>query len=221
MKRILAAVVIALLFHALLFYIKPSWLNNKPLVKKAPAIAITMSYKRPVAPPPVKKKPVEVKKKTVKPKKTEKKPAPVKVKEKAIEPVPIKEETIEEKIDALEEVQDEPVIMTSEETYESSAVTDNVVSDVIIEAEPLYRMNPEPGYPRMARKRGYEGTVLLSVLVNKEGRVENLWVFESCGYNILDNAALDAVKDWIFEPGRQNDEPVEMWVQVPVIFKLE
>jgi protein TonB len=42
----------------------------------------------------------------------------------------------------------------------------------------------------MARKRGYQGTVILSVLVNREGRVDNLWVFESSGYNILDNAAL-------------------------------
>ena len=38
-------------------------------------------------------------------------------------------------------------------------------SEVIYEAEPLYKMNPEPPYPKMARKRGYQGTVILSVLV--------------------------------------------------------
>jgi hypothetical protein len=31
----------------------------------------------------------------------------------------------------------------------------------IFEAEPLYRVNPEPPYPKMARKRGYQGKVLL------------------------------------------------------------
>ena len=59
------------------------------------------------------------------------------------------------------------------------------------------------------------------MLVNKEGTVDDLWLFESCGYKVLDNAAIKAVKDWIFEPGRRGDEPVEMWVEVPVVFRLE
>ena len=220
MMRILAAVLLALLFHALLFSFKLPWLSKKALIQKAPAIKVTMSYKKPVVMhPPVKKTPS--KKVIVKPKKTEKKPAPVKVKEKDIQPEPIKTEVVEEKHDTSEAVEEETAVTTANITEEVSSEAEAEVPGVIIEAEPLYKMNPEPGYPKMARKRGYQGTVLLSVLVNSEGKVDNLWVFESCGYNILDNAALKAVKDWIFEPGKQDDKPVDMWVQVPVIFKLE
>ena len=40
------------------------------------------------------------------------------------------------------------------------------------EATPLYRQNPVPEYPLIARKRGYQGTVVLEVLVTREGKVE-------------------------------------------------
>ena len=98
---------------------------------------------------------------------------------------------------------------------------DGSILIVMKEAVPLYRINPAPRYPVMARKRGYQGTVLLSVLVNKEGKVDILWLFKTSGYKILDNAAIEAVKDWTFEPGRKGDEAVAMWVEVPVKFELE
>jgi protein TonB len=63
--------------------------------------------------------------------------------------------------------------------------------------------------------------VVLSVLVDERGLVKNLWVFESSGYRLLDNAAIETVSEWLFEPGRKGDQKVEMWVQVPVQFELE
>ncbi|MBW1768473.1 MAG: energy transducer TonB, partial [Deltaproteobacteria bacterium] len=71
-----------------------------------------------------------------------------------------------------------------------------------------------------ARRRGYEGTVVLEVLVNQEGSVEDLRISESSDHSILDRAALASVKKWLFEPGRKGDEAVEMWVRVPVRFQL-
>ncbi len=228
MKRILAAVVLALLFHALLFILKPGWLKNNRIVDAKPhAITITMSYKKPALSLPVKEPPREIKKikkkEIIKHKKTEKKPVPVKVEEKAPAPEPVKEEeTVQDKAGTVEkEAADEPPPDTNDSSAKSSTVTAGTATGVISEADPLYSVNPEPRYPRMAKKRGYEGTVLLNVLVSKEGRVKNLWIFESCGYNILDNAAMEAVKDWIFKPGTQDDKPVEMWVQVPVKFELK
>lgn len=91
---------------------------------------------------------------------------------------------------------------------------------VVREARPMYRMNPPPNYPRLARKRGYEGTVVLKVLVNRKGKVKDLYAFTSSGYAILDKAAIGSVKEWIFEPGMRGDEKVEMWVQIPIRFKL-
>lgn len=92
---------------------------------------------------------------------------------------------------------------------------------VIQEARPLYQQNPKPKYPRIATKRGYQGTVLLEVLVNRNGSVGDLRVSTSSGYSILDRAAMKSVKDWLFVPGKRGDETVDMWVVIPVRFQLK
>jgi protein TonB len=87
-------------------------------------------------------------------------------------------------------------------------------------AYPRYQLNAPPTYPGLARKRGQEGTVFLKVLVNKEGRVDELEIKTSSGFTLLDRAAVSAVRKWSFEPGRRGEERVPMWVRVPVTFKL-
>jgi protein TonB len=53
-----------------------------------------------------------------------------------------------------------------------------------------------------------------------DGRVERLAVDRSSGYEILDRAALDSVKEWAFFPAKQGGKPVESWVLLPVKFAL-
>jgi len=91
----------------------------------------------------------------------------------------------------------------------------------LVDAIPVYRKNPAPRYPRMAKRRGYEGTVLLEVLVDREGKVKELRIFHSSGYPVLDKAALSSVKKWIFESGKRGDKSIEMWVKIPVRFRLK
>jgi periplasmic protein TonB len=91
----------------------------------------------------------------------------------------------------------------------------------IREATPAYRANPSPEYPAIARRRGYEGTVLVEVLVSRDGRVEDLRLSQSSGYSVLDQAAMASMKGWLFEPATINEERVEMWVKVPVRFHLK
>jgi periplasmic protein TonB len=91
----------------------------------------------------------------------------------------------------------------------------------IREAIPAYRANPSPEYPAIARRRGYEGTVLVEVLVNREGRVEDLRLSQSSGYPVLDQAAMTSMRGWLFEPATINEKKVEMWVKVPVRFHLK
>jgi protein TonB len=88
-------------------------------------------------------------------------------------------------------------------------------------AFPRYRLNVPPTYPGLARKRGQEGTVILQVLVNKEGRVDDLKIDVSSNFNLLDRTAVIAVRKWSFEPGRRGDVKIPMWVKVPVTFKLK
>ncbi len=225
MKRLLPAVIFALVFHVIIFSFEPEWLGRKEnRIIKRPAVSVTMSYRKKTIVPPVKE--IPEKKKTVKKIEKKKTVKPVKKKdEKKVEqpdPEP-KQEPVKE--EAFEQEVGTPVPLiedTGFEVPEAISEPENERSnDVVIEAVPLYRENPEPPYPRLAQKRGYEGTVILSVLVDEDGLVDNLWVFETSGYNILDNAALKAVKDWIFEPAKMGNKKIEMWVEVPVKFELK
>jgi len=92
--------------------------------------------------------------------------------------------------------------------------------DVVKKASPLYSHNPPPSYPQSARVRRLEGTVELNVLVDTKGRVRDLNLRRSSGYTVLDRAAMDSVKEWRFEPGKTSCCSMEMWVVVPMVFKL-
>lgn len=91
---------------------------------------------------------------------------------------------------------------------------------IIREAKPMYLKNSAPQYPITARKRGFQGTVVLEVFIDKDGSVGELRLFASSGHKILDRAAMASVKDWLFEPGMRGNEKVEMWVRVPIRFQL-
>lgn len=88
-------------------------------------------------------------------------------------------------------------------------------------ALPRYGFNPKPPYPDLARRRGYEGTVILSVLVSRDGSAASVRVAQSSGYSLLDRSALETVAGWRFVPAKLGGEPVEMEVEVPVRFQLE
>ena len=87
-------------------------------------------------------------------------------------------------------------------------------------ARPTGGYQVKPSYPNSARRLGVEGTTLLRVHVQKDGRVDDVTVQESAGHPDLDQAATDAVRRWRFEPGRRGDDPVASWVLVPVVFRF-
>lgn len=89
------------------------------------------------------------------------------------------------------------------------------------DANAAYLRNPRPPYPPTAQRRGEQGTVTLRVLVTREGAAAKVNVEKSSGHSSLDAAAVDAVRGWRFAPARQAGQPVEAWVLVPVVFKLE
>ncbi len=88
-------------------------------------------------------------------------------------------------------------------------------------AQPLAVVNKPPRYPPLARRRGWEGTVLLEVEVAGDGRVRTIRVARSSSYSLLDREAVRAVRTWRFTPGSQNGVPVASTVRVPVHFMLE
>jgi len=84
-----------------------------------------------------------------------------------------------------------------------------------------YLQNPAPRYPLAARRAGEQGTVTLRVMVTREGLPQRVKVEQTSGSSGLDAAALDAVRQWRFVPARRGATPVESWVLVPVVFRLE
>jgi protein TonB len=87
--------------------------------------------------------------------------------------------------------------------------------------QPRYAENPKPAYPQEARKKGYEGEVLLKVEVLSNGRVGRVEVKKSSGYEILDWSALTTVKEWKFIPANQGDGSIPCWVNIPIKFQLQ
>ncbi|WP_437880774.1 energy transducer TonB [Pseudomonas sp. LRF_L74] len=83
-----------------------------------------------------------------------------------------------------------------------------------------YLKNPAPEYPSLAQRRGWEGTVLLRVRVLASGKPGDIQVQQSSGREVLDEAAVKAVKRWSFVPAKRGDEAIEGWVTVPLDFRL-
>jgi protein TonB len=100
--------------------------------------------------------------------------------------------------------------------------SDEILSATVLKlALPLYKQNEPPLYPLRARRLGYEGIVMLKVLIDEDGRVDDLRVLKSSGHRVLDRAALSAVKKWLFEPGTEGGVEKKMWVKIPVRFDLK
>ena len=100
----------------------------------------------------------------------------------------------------------------AENTTSSTPV--RVPQDVI---SGLIREKVAPQYPEAARKAEIQGTVVLDATSGKRGNVENLQI---SGQPMLAPAAIDAVKDWKYNPYVINGEPVDVQTQVQVNFTL-
>jgi protein TonB len=84
-----------------------------------------------------------------------------------------------------------------------------------------YLNNAPPSYPRVSKRLGEQGTVLIRVLITTEGRAEKAEIRTSSGHARLDETALTTVQTWRFVPGTRNGVPEAMWFNVPVRFVLD
>lgn len=83
--------------------------------------------------------------------------------------------------------------------------------------QPIFKVEPE--YSEEARKAKYQGTVLLAIVVDEEGRTRNIRVIRSLGMG-LDEKAIEAVSKWRFRPGYKDGRPVPVHANVEVNFRL-
>lgn len=84
-----------------------------------------------------------------------------------------------------------------------------------------YLRNPAPPYPALSKRMGEEGKVVLRVSVNPQGTADSVDIKTSSGSPRLDESAQKTVRNWKFVPAKRGDTPVQSWVLVPIIFKLE
>lgn len=83
-----------------------------------------------------------------------------------------------------------------------------------------YLKNPPPLYPRMSKRLGEQGVVIVRALIGINGQAEKAEIYKSSGYERLDQAALDAVTHWRYVPGKRHGRTESMWFNIPVKFEL-
>ena len=83
---------------------------------------------------------------------------------------------------------------------------------------PSKRKHVNPAYPAVASAARVQGVVILEVIIGPSGSVDNACVLRSIP--LLDQAAIDAVRQWEFEPTLLNGQPVPVLMTVTVNFTL-
>lgn len=75
-------------------------------------------------------------------------------------------------------------------------------------------------YPKLAQKRNWQGKVLLSLSVSPNGKINNVKVYKSSGYSILDQAAISSLTKVEYLPQISSWLPYDIDVKLPVIYQL-
>lgn len=84
-----------------------------------------------------------------------------------------------------------------------------------------YLHNPPPDYPRMSKRLGEQGRVVVKVLIGEDGLAQKVELLTSSGFERLDKSAMEAAMRWRYVPGKRGGVPEAMWYQVPIQFTLE
>lgn len=98
---------------------------------------------------------------------------------------------------------------------------DDPVVSTLVQDPPELLTAPTPVYPSLLMTAGIQGRVIVEAVVDTLGRAESgsvrVVVSDNAGF---DPAALQAVRDARFRPGRMYGRAVRVLVQVPVVFRL-
>jgi len=91
----------------------------------------------------------------------------------------------------------------------------------VVTIPPRMRRRAEPKYPEIAKRAGRQGTVVLRVLVGKDGKPLKVEPISPPRKDLgLSDAAVQAALNSRYEPARRGDEPIEMWTTLTYTFKL-
>jgi len=97
---------------------------------------------------------------------------------------------------------------------------DVVMTDDSVDSPPRPTYQAPMQYPRSARSRGVEGYVVLSLLISATGEIEKVQVLEAQPSGVFEEAALQGVRDWQFQPAQYQGRNVRVWARQKVRFDL-
>lgn len=102
-----------------------------------------------------------------------------------------------------------------------SAASGFLPAPIVFEGRPRFRHPPKPAvYPPRAIELDQQGEVLVRVRLDTAGTAVEIVLHRSCGHQLLDRAALAAVREWHFHPAVRDGRAVAAWVEIPVRFHL-
>jgi TonB family protein len=110
--------------------------------------------------------------------------------------------------------------INSEQSDSTGYITTEIILDSYKHEREPWIKKVYPVYPDNAFKNKIEGKVILKALIGKGGKVNRVVLISSTN-TIFNDASINALKKWAFEPAMMNGKYVEVWVQVPFIFKLK
>ncbi|WP_454440328.1 TonB family protein [Vibrio bathopelagicus] len=217
--------------------------------KSTPSQAQQKTVTEPVEPEPIKEPVSKAEPKAVEPKQAKptpkkkaitNKPQPKKVEKKIVEKKTVQKRPVAEK-KVVKKERPEPKVKSKptpqpekladkkvDKNLDESANQPQEVNQGVSNQEPVLVTKPSfssrptpPNYPRQARRRGVEGVATYEVWLDAEGKQIKQALVNSSGALMLDNAALDAIKQWKFSPHTVNGRAIAHRVQIPVRFRLD
>nr|WP_202602369.1 energy transducer TonB [Vibrio toranzoniae] len=199
---------------------------TEPVESEPPQKTVSQAEPKPVEPKAVETKQA---KPTPKKKAITNKPQPKKVEKKPVQKKPVTEKKVVKKESPQPATQPEKLADKKvDKNMNESASQPKEVNQGVSNQEPVLVTKPSfserptpPNYPRQAVRRGIEGVAIYEVWLDAEGKQIKQALINSSGLLILDNAALDAIKQWKFSPHTVNGRAIAHRVQLPVRFKLE
>jgi len=88
-------------------------------------------------------------------------------------------------------------------------------------SQPSFLSRIEPEYSPQSRRQHQQGAVLLGLYINELGSLDKVEVVKSSGYPVLDQAAVDAMRQSRFRPAYQDKTPVPSHAEVTITFRLQ
>ena len=112
------------------------------------------------------------------------------------------------------------VMGMSENALGSSSAKNLVMTEDSVDVSPRPMRRAAPSYPARARAKNVEGYVTLRVLIGTSGNVEKVKIEDASPSGVFDEAAVEAVRGWQFEPALYRGEKVRVWAKQTVRFTL-